>query len=136
MLKKDIKKENETQSKNFINPRASLQKHLTLVILKNNGPGNGVTYLTHKKRYLVLHEPPSIKSCTDIEQFVKQLLHLNYPNHSQSVECAVKIATTASRRIAGSKRQIGEELCTIAGRKKQPIEKKYYITKKAAHASH
>ena len=70
------------------------------------------------KRYLVLHEPPAIKSCTDIKQFVKQLLHLNYPNYTQSVERAVKMTTTASRRIAGSKRQIGEALCTIAGRKK------------------
>ena len=51
------------------------------------------------------------------KQFVKQLLHLNYPNHTQSVERAVKMTTTASGRIAGSKRQIGEALCTIAGRK-------------------
>ena len=136
MLKKEIRKENETQSENFINPDASLQKHHTLVALKDNSPGNGVTYLTHKKRYLLLHEPPSVKSCTDIEQFIKQLLHLNYPNNTQSVERAVKMTTTARGRIAGSKRQIGKALCTIAGRKKQWIEKKkHYITRKAAHAS-
>ena len=67
----------------------------------------------------MLHEPPTIKSCADIEQFVKQLLHLNYPNHTQSVERAVKMTTTERGRIAGSKRQIGEALCIIAGRKKQ-----------------
>ena len=56
----------------------------------------------------------STKSCTNIEQFVTQPLHLNYPNHTQSVERAVKMTTTASGRIAGSKRQIGEALCTTA----------------------
>ena len=69
-----------------------------------------------QKRYLVLHEPPTIKSCTDIKQFVKQLLHVNYPNHTQFVERAVKMTTTASGRIAGSKRQIGEALCTMGSR--------------------
>ena len=39
----------------------------------------------------------------------------------QSVECAAKI--TANGRIAGSKRQIGEALCTIAERKNQWIRK-------------
>ena len=39
----------------------------------------------------------------------------------QSVELAAK--TTASGQMAGSKRQIGEALCTIAGRKKQWIGK-------------
>ena len=66
----------------------------------------------------MLHEPPSIKSCTDIKQFVKQPLHLNYPNHTQSVERAVKLTTTASGQTAGSKKQIGDALSTIAGRKK------------------
>ena len=33
MLKKEIKKESETQSENFIHPGASLQKHHTLVTL-------------------------------------------------------------------------------------------------------
>ena len=75
-----------------------------LITLKDNGRGNGATYPTHKKRYLVLHEPPLIKSCTDIIQFVEQLLHLNYPNHAQSVERAVKLATTASARIDGAKK--------------------------------
>ena len=119
MLKKEIRKENETQSKNFIYPDASLQQLHTLVTLKDNGCGNGVSYLTHKKRYLVSRDPPLIKSCTDIEQFVSQPLHQDYPNHMQSVERAVKMATAVNGRIAGSKRQIGEALCTIAGRKKQ-----------------
>ena len=83
----------------------------------------------------MLHEPPSIKNCTDIKQFVTQPLHLNYPNHMQSVERAVKLATTASGRIASSKKQIGEALSTIAGRKKQMIRKKYHVIRKAAHAS-
>ena len=64
-----------------------------------------------------------------------QPLHLNYANHMQSVEHAVKMTTTASGRIAGSNRQIGEALCSIAGRKKQWIGKKYYTTKKAARVS-
>ena len=81
-------------------------------------------------RYLVLHEPPTFKSCTDIEQFVKQL-HLNFPNHTQSVERAVKMTTTASGRNAGSKRQIGEALCAIVGRKKQWIGKKILRHKKS-----
>ena len=66
----------------------------------------------------------STKSCTNIEQFVTQPLHLNYPNHTQFVERAVKMTTTARGRIAGSKRQIGEALCTIAERKMQWIGKK------------
>ena len=135
MLKKEIRKENETQSENFIYPGASLRKHHTLVTLKDNGRENGVTHLTHKKRYLVLHEPLLIKSCTDIEQFVKQPVHLNYPNHTQSVERAVKMTTTASGRIAGSKRQVGKALCNIAKRKRALDRKKYYVTRKAAHAS-
>ena len=129
MLKKEIRKENETQSENFIYPGASLRKNHTLVPLKDNGRENGVTHLTHKKRYLVLHEPLLIKSCTDIEQFVKQLVHLNYPNHMQSVERAVKMTTTASGRIAGSKRQIGKALCNIAERKKALDRKKYCLKK-------
>ena len=68
----------------------------------------------------MLHEPPLIKSRTDIKQFVKQSLHLNYPNHTQSVERAAKLTTTVSGRIAGSKRKIGEALCT-AGNKIKTI---------------
>ena len=49
MLKKETRKENETQSENFIYPSVSLQKYHTLVTLKDNGRGKGVTYLTHKK---------------------------------------------------------------------------------------
>ena len=60
---------------------------------------------------------PLIKNCTDIKQFVKQPLRLNYPNHMQFVERAVKMTTAASGRTAGSNRQIGVALCTIAGKK-------------------
>ena len=51
------------------------------------------------------------------------------------MERAAKMTTTASGRIAGSKRQIGKALCTIAGRKKQWIEKKYYVIRKTAQAT-
>ena len=47
----------------------------------------------------------------------------------QSVERAVKM-TTASGRIAGSERQIGEALSSIAERKKQWIRKKILRHKK------
>ena len=63
------------------------------------------------------NDPPLIKSCTDIQQFVQQPLQLNYPNHIQSVERALKMAATPSGRIAGTERQIGEALCSIAGKK-------------------
>ena len=39
----------------------------------------------------------------------------------QSVERAVNMTTTASGRIACSERQIGEALCSIAGRKKPMV---------------
>ena len=83
----------------------------------------------------MLPEPTLIKSCTDIEHFVKQPLYLNYPNYTRFVERAAKMTTTASGRIAGSKRQIGEALCTIAGKKSNGSGKKYYVIRKAAHAS-
>ena len=51
------------------------------------------------------------------------------------MERAAKMTTTASGRIAGSKRQIGKALCTIAGRKKQWIEKIYYVIRKTAQAT-
>ena len=79
MLKKEIKKENDTQLENFIYEGVTLQQHhyVDLIILKDNDRGSGVTYLTHQKRYLVLHKPPfKIKSRTDIKQFIKQPLHL------------------------------------------------------------
>ena len=57
-----------------------------------------------QSKILATPVPPLIKSCTDIIQFVEQLLHLNYPNHTQSVERAVKLATTASARIDGAKK--------------------------------
>ena len=89
------------------------------------------------KKYLVLNEPPLIKSCADITQVVKHLLQQNYPNHTRSVERTVKLTTRASGRIAGSKSQIGEARCIIAGRKKQRIRKVLRHKKKllSAHAS-
>ena len=66
MLKKEIKKENETQSENFIYQCVTLHQHHTLIsdliILKDSGCWSGGTYLA-KKGYLVLPEPPfKIKS--------------------------------------------------------------------------
>ena len=56
MPKKEIRKENENQSENFIYPDASLLKHHAHWLhLKDNGRGNGVTYLTHKKAVLKTH---------------------------------------------------------------------------------
>ena len=46
------------------------------------------------------------------------------------MERAAKLTTTASRRIAGAKGQIGEVLCAIARKKNQRIRKKYYVTRK------
>ena len=45
----------------------------------------------------------------------------------------MKMTTTASGRIAGSKRQIGKALCTITGRKSNGSEKKYHVIRKTAH---
>ena len=61
--------------------------------------------------------------------------HLNYLNHTQSMELAVKLTTIASGRYAGAKRQIGEALCATAGRKKAMDWKKYYFKRNAAYAS-
>ena len=116
-----------TQTENFIYPCVTFAAtlHTDLIRLNDNGRGNGCQLSYRQKRYLMLHEPPLIKSYTDIKQFVKQPLHRNYPNYTQSVECAVKLTTSARGPIAGAKRQMDEALCTIAGRKKQWIGKKY-----------
>ena len=96
---------------------------------------NAITYLSNKKGNLILHEPPLVKDYANIKQFIEHPLRLNYPNHTQAVERAVKLTTAASGRIAGQKRQMGEALCTIAGRKKQWVGKNYYVTRKAANQS-
>ena len=69
------------------------------IIPKDYGRGNGVSYLTHKKGYLVLPETPLIKSHTDLNQFAKQPLHLNY---TQSVVYAVKMTPAGSGWSAGA----------------------------------
>ena len=71
----------------------------------------------------MLHEPTLIKTYTNIKQFVKQPFHLNYPNHMQLAEQAVKLTTTASGQYAGAKRQIGEALCVLLLQKNQWIRK-------------
>ena len=52
------------------------------------------------------------------------------------MERTVKMTTTVRGRIAGSKRQIGEALYVLVlEEKSNGSEKKYYVTRKAAHAS-
>ena len=65
-----------------------------------------------------MHEPPLIKDYATIKQFIEHL-QLNYTNHTQAVEWAVKLTTAAGGRTAGQKRQMGEALCTIAEQKKR-----------------
>ena len=77
-----------------------------LIILKDNGRENGVTYLIHKKGYLVLHEPSLIESCIDIEQFVIQPLYPNYRNHTQAEKRAVTLTTTASGQLLAQKGRV------------------------------
>lgn len=101
-----------------------------LVTIYDSGR-TSISYLSNKKGILPMNEPPLIKACTDVKQFIEQPLQLNYPNHTQSVERGVKLTTEATGRIAGQKRQIGEALCTVAGRKKRWIGKKHYVTRKA-----
>ena len=43
-------------------------------------------------------EPPLLAECTDLNQFINMLLAMNYPNHTQGVERAVKL-TTAPQRL-------------------------------------
>ena len=53
-------------------PRCDLAatSYTDLIIHEDNSCGNGVTYLTYKKGYLVLRETPLIESYTGVKQFV------------------------------------------------------------------
>ena len=65
--------------RDFHPPRCNFAatSYTDLIILEHIGRWNGITYLIHKKGYLVLHEPPfKIKRCADTKQFIKQPLHL------------------------------------------------------------
>ena len=75
-------------------------------------------YLSMFKGTLLATEPPLLSECTDLNQFINTPLSINYPNHTQGVERTVVLTTKATQRRAGLKRQIGEALNTIAGRKK------------------
>ena len=55
-----------------------------------------ITYLSNNNGVLNLHEPPLTKSYTNIKQFLKQPLQLSHPNHTQAVECGVKLTTKAT----------------------------------------
>ena len=87
-----------------------------MATIKSTGRG-AVQYLSNKKGYLPIYDPPLLNECTDLGQFIANPLQLNYPNHTQSVERAVKLTTEATSRLSGQKRQIGEAMCSLAGRK-------------------
>ena len=74
-------------------------------------------YLSQYKGLLDVTEPPLLKDCVNINQFIDTHLALYYPNHTQSVERGVKL-TTETKHISGQMRQIGEALCEIAAKKK------------------
>ena len=79
---------------------------------------------------------PLLKECTELKQFIEPPIVVYYPNHTQSVERAVKLTTGSTNRIAGQKRQIGEALNTIAARKMPWITKMQkgtfaYVSRKA-----
>ena len=99
------------------NFNVSAKHYFQLITIKENAREKAF-YLSHKKGYLPLTEPPLLKDCSDLNQFLQSPLQLNYPSHTQSVDRAVKLTTESSTRIAGEKRQIGEALCTISGKKK------------------
>ena len=52
----------------------------------------------------------------------------------QSVEHAMKLTTTPSRQIAGSKNRLVKH-CVLLREEKSNGSEKYYVTRKAAHAS-
>ncbi len=60
--------------------------------------------------------------------YIDNPLGLYFPNHTQSVERAVKETTAYSSRIAGHSRQIGEVLCKIAARRKLWMRKNIEVT--------
>ena len=106
------------------------ESYIDMITIYDSGR-SAPTYLSNKKGALQLTEPPLTKEYANIKQFLNDSLHLNYPSHTQSVERGVKLTTSATGRIAGQKRQIGEALCTIERRKKPWIGKEYRVTRKS-----
>ena len=106
------------------------ESYIDMITIYDSGR-SAPTYLSNKKGALQLTEPPLTKEYANIKQFLNDPLHLNYPSHTQSVERGVKLTTSATGRIAGQKRQIGEALCTIEERKKPWIGKEYRVTRKS-----
>ena len=50
-------------------------------------------YHSKYKGVLQVTEPPLLKDCLNLNQFIETPLCLNYPNHTQSFEHAVKLST-------------------------------------------
>ena len=101
-------------------------------------PTEGRSVLKYQSMFkgnLPATEPPLLAECTDLNQFINMPLAINYPSHTLGVERAVKLTTQATKRIAGQKRQIGEALYAIAGRKKPWIAKgkaNNYVSRKTS----
>ena len=80
------------------------------------------TFTSWKGDHLRVSEPPLLASLSDlqIKDFTAVPLALKYPNHTQSVERAVKDTTEISARLTGEDRQVSEVLLRRVGRKKLP----------------
>ena len=83
-----------------------------------------VLLVSKYKGLLDVTEPPLIKDCANINQFIDTPLALYYPHHTQSVERGIKLTTESTKRISGHKGQIGKALCKIVARKKPWTGKK------------
>ena len=72
-----------------------------------------VTYHSFNKAYLTVSEPPLLRDCININQFIDNPLQISYPNHTQAVERAVKLTTGSRNQIRAHKRQMGKALCKV-----------------------
>ena len=80
------------------------------------------TFTSWKGDHLLVSEPPlsAPLSNLQIKEFTAVPLALNYPNHTQSVERAVKDTTEIYARLTGEDRQVSEVLLRRVARKKLP----------------
>ena len=69
-----------------------------------------VLFFSQYKGLLDVTEPPLVKDCVNINQFIDTRLALYYPNHTQSVERGVKLTTESTKCISDQKWQIGKTL--------------------------
>ena len=65
-----------------------------------------ITFLSNKKRNLILHEPPLVKDNTNIKQIIEHPLGLNYPNHTQHTGSE---ADNCSKWTSGRAKSMGWE---------------------------